>query len=97
LGQLSAAEELATVALQKHQKVLGEEHPETRWIMGGLALTLQQQGQLECAEELLVAVFEERRKLFGDDHLRTRWAMNVLENLDKVQAAKDLERIIGDQ
>jgi hypothetical protein len=29
LGQLSAAEELATVALEKHHKVLGEDHPET--------------------------------------------------------------------
>ncbi|KAJ7833767.1 hypothetical protein B0H14DRAFT_3710244 [Mycena olivaceomarginata] len=80
LGQLSAAEELAIVALEKHQKVRGENHPNTLWIMGELALIFQQQGQPECAEELLVTVLEKRRKISGDNHSYTRWTMNQLAN-----------------
>ncbi|KAJ7858476.1 hypothetical protein B0H14DRAFT_3634103 [Mycena olivaceomarginata] len=99
LGQLSTAEELATV--EKHQKVFGEDHPETLWIMGELALIFQQQGQLEHAEELLVAVLEKRRKLLGDDHPQTRWTMDQLANLyqsiGKFQAAEELEGLTGDQ
>jgi Tfp pilus assembly protein PilF len=81
--------------------VLGEDHPDTLWIMGELALIFQQQGQLEHAEELLVAVLEKRRKLLGDDYSQTRWTMEVLANLyqsmGKIQAAEELERLIGDQ
>ncbi|KAJ7327429.1 hypothetical protein DFH08DRAFT_1026306 [Mycena albidolilacea] len=99
LSQLSAAEELATVALERHQKVFGEDHPETLWIMGELAF--QQQGQLEHAEELLVTVLEKRRKLLGDDHPYTRWTTeklaNIYQSMGKLQAAEELEKLIGDQ
>jgi thioredoxin-like negative regulator of GroEL len=72
LGQLGAAEELATVTLEKHQKVYGKNHPRTAWIMDQLALIFHQQGQLERAEEHLVTVLEKRRKLLGDHHPHTR-------------------------
>ncbi|KAJ7350948.1 hypothetical protein DFH08DRAFT_935628 [Mycena albidolilacea] len=98
---LGSAQELATVALEKHHEVFGESHPETVWIMQELASIFQQQGQLGHAEELLVAVLEKRRKLLGDDHPHTRWTMEELANLyqsmGKLQAAEELERLIGDQ
>jgi hypothetical protein len=37
LGQLSTAEQLVTGSLERLQKVYGEQHPDTLWLMGELA------------------------------------------------------------
>jgi hypothetical protein len=69
--------------------------------MGELASISQKQGQPEHAEELFVTALEKQRKLFGDDHPDPRWTMvelaNLYRSMGKLQAAEELERLVGDQ
>ncbi|KAJ7871273.1 hypothetical protein B0H13DRAFT_1895771 [Mycena leptocephala] len=52
LGQFMQAEELYVGALEKHRKVLGEDIPQTIWIMRNLALTYHSLDKVPEAEEL---------------------------------------------
>ncbi|KAF8149647.1 hypothetical protein K438DRAFT_1866375 [Mycena galopus ATCC 62051] len=98
-GQLTAAEELLAVTIGKERKVLGEDHPDTLITLGNLASTYHNQGHFERAGELYLTVLEKQRKILGNDHPDTRWSMRYLadtyRNLQKVQAAEELEALLG--
>jgi hypothetical protein len=51
-GQLEHAEELLVALLEKRRKLLGDDHPHTRWTMEVLANLYQSMGKLQAAEEL---------------------------------------------
>jgi tetratricopeptide (TPR) repeat protein len=52
LGQFMQAEQLEEGALEKYRKLLGEDHPNTIWIMRNLALTYRKLDKVPEAEEL---------------------------------------------
>jgi tetratricopeptide (TPR) repeat protein len=77
-GQYEEAKGLYLAQLAKQKQVLGDEHPDTLWVMGDLALTYEGLGQYKQAEELQVVVLEILKHVHGYDHPETLLAMNNL-------------------
>ena len=72
--------------LEKMQKILGDEHPNTITAIANLAITLGDQGKLEEAAAMEREVLEKRRKILGDEHPDTITAM---ANLAAILGAQD--------
>ncbi|KAJ6476787.1 hypothetical protein DFH09DRAFT_1108736 [Mycena vulgaris] len=96
---LKKAKELELVVLEKREKILGEDHPDTLGVMHDLAITYYCLGQWKEAEELQVVLFEKQKKLFGTDHPKTLHAQQNLakthRSLGKLKEAQKLEIIEG--
>jgi tetratricopeptide (TPR) repeat protein len=85
--------------LEKRRELLGEDHPDTLWAVGNLAMTYYKLGRFMQAEELYALALEKHRKLLGEDNPATIWIMRNLAltycKLDKVPAAEELERLVA--
>ena len=62
--------------LEKRQRILGDEHPDTITAIGNLAITLGDQGKLEEAAAMMREVLEKRQRILGNEHPDTITAMN---------------------
>jgi hypothetical protein len=65
--------------LEKRQRILGDEHPDTIIAMSNLASTLSEQGQLEEAAAMQKEVLEKRQQILGDEHPHKIIAMSNLD------------------
>ena len=77
-GRWNVAEELLKLALDARRALLGNEHPDTLWVMAQLVYTYNEQGRLKEAEELLLQVLQVRRRVLGEGHPDTLTCMNNL-------------------
>ncbi|KAJ6533786.1 hypothetical protein DFH09DRAFT_1325636 [Mycena vulgaris] len=68
LGELREAEDLSVVMLEKRQKFLGQDHPDTLHAMGNLATAYGKLGKFKEAEELGIVGLEQRRTTQGKDY-----------------------------
>ncbi|KAK2812978.1 hypothetical protein FQN50_000999 [Emmonsiellopsis sp. PD_5] len=101
------AHELLLEAVPLAKKVLGEEHPDTLFIVDCLVEVYFNQGRLGKAEELGTQVVESRKKVLGPEHQDTLQTMETLAriwaNQQKFKEARKLatqvldmqKRIIG--
>lgn len=96
---LKKAKELELVVLEKREKILGEDHPDTLGVMHDLAITCYCLRQWKEAEELQVVLLEKQKKIFGTDHPKTLHAQQNLartyRSLGKLKEAQKLEIIQG--
>jgi tetratricopeptide (TPR) repeat protein len=80
--------------MERIERVLGAEHPDTLTSMNNLALTYRNQGRWKEAEELNVQVMEMRKRVLGTEHPDTLTSMNNLastyQNLGKWKEAEKL-------
>ena len=95
--------------LEKRQRILGNEHPDTIKAMNDLATILRNQGKLNDAVAMQRKVLEKRQRILGNEHLDTIKAMNNLANMlydqGKLNDAaamqrkvlKMLQQILGDE
>jgi tetratricopeptide (TPR) repeat protein len=83
-NEIARWEEAAAIrqeVLEKRQRVLGNEHPDTIKAMNNLATTLRNQGKLNDATAMQRKVLKKRQEILGDEHLDTIKAMNNLGNM----------------
>jgi hypothetical protein len=66
--------------LEKRQRILGDEHPDTTSAISNLAITLGDQGKLEEAAAMRREVLEKRQRILGDEHPDTISTMSNLAN-----------------
>ncbi|CAG7847041.1 SubName: Full=Uncharacterized protein {ECO:0000313/EMBL:CCA68224.1} [Serendipita indica DSM 11827] len=78
LGDPKSCRELLESALHQVRQLKGEEHEDSIWVMGKLALDLLRCHRLQEAEEMHREVLRLRLKIFGGRHLDTIKAMNGL-------------------
>lgn len=71
--------------LEKMQRILGTEHPDTISAMNNLASTLGGQGKLEEAASMFMEVLEKRQRILGPEHPRTIVAKRNLSLLRAIQ------------
>ena len=64
--------------LEKRQRILGDEHPDTIMAMHNLANTLSNQGKLDEAALMMREVLEKSQRILGDDHPDTARAAEHL-------------------
>jgi tetratricopeptide (TPR) repeat protein len=95
--------------LDKRQRILGDEHPDTIRAMSNLANTFRSQGQLKEAAAMRKEVLEKRRRILGDEYPDTITAMNNLANTLRSQGRlneaaamrrevlEKRQRILGDE
>ncbi|KAJ7122358.1 kinase-like domain-containing protein [Mycena epipterygia] len=76
--ELGRRKELQVAVLQKRQRILGNNDPETLSAMHDLACTYYQLGRLDTAEDLQVEVIERRKRILGPDHPDTLTSMHNL-------------------
>ncbi|KAJ6547939.1 hypothetical protein DFH09DRAFT_1505223 [Mycena vulgaris] len=92
--RLKDAEQLYLAVFEHRTSVLGEDHPGTLNVMGGLAITYTNLGKLQEAEELGLVVLEKQREILREDHPNTLHAMRNLaityHQLGKFQEAEEL-------
>ena len=100
LGRWNKAEELQLQARDVCLKVLGEEHPDTLWAMGNLAVIYKDSGRWTEAEELELQVRDVRLKVLGEEHLDTLSAMGNLavtyRNTGRWKEAEELQLQVRD-
>ena len=82
---LDESEGIFRAALEESRRTLGDAHPDTLRVMGGLALTLKARGQLDESAELQEDILKARRRILGDDHQNT---LNTLGNLASIRHAQ---------
>ncbi|MCA9280260.1 MAG: tetratricopeptide repeat protein [Phycisphaeraceae bacterium] len=82
---LDESEGIFRAALEESRRTLGDAHPDTLRVMGGLALTLKARGQLDESAELQEHILKARRRILGDDHQNT---LNTLGNLASIRHAQ---------
>ncbi|KAJ6471989.1 hypothetical protein C8R45DRAFT_1164663 [Mycena sanguinolenta] len=78
VGRHTDAEDLDVKEVEKQNKLLGEDHPDTLTAKYNLAITYRDLGRFEQAEKLQMVILEKRRKLLGHDHLLTLTAVHNL-------------------
>ncbi|KAL7754809.1 hypothetical protein ACKLNR_015149 [Fusarium oxysporum f. sp. zingiberi] len=95
--------------LEKRQRILGDEHPDTIMAMNNLAATLSNQGKLDEAASMMKEVLEKMQRILGDEHPHTISAMNnlaaTLGDQGKLDEAASMmkevlekrQRILGDE
>ncbi|KAJ6506434.1 hypothetical protein DFH09DRAFT_282256 [Mycena vulgaris] len=97
-GRLKDAEQLYLKVLEYQRSVLGEDHLDTLYAMGNLALTYINLGKFQEAEELGLVVLEKQRKILGEDHPDTLRTMGNLAStygqVGKLQEAEELEVVV---
>jgi len=99
-GYSKEAETLHIEVLNKRNKILGVEHPETIKAMGSLAATYRSLGKYTEAEKLKMQVLEASNRILGVEHPDTITAMANLaatyQNLGKYTEAEKLEMQVLD-
>ncbi|KAJ7640932.1 hypothetical protein B0H17DRAFT_994698, partial [Mycena rosella] len=92
------AEQLELAVLEDRRDILGDDHPDTLYAMGGLASIYYKLGELKEAEELDTAVLEKRSTILGEDHPDTLLAMGKLAStyhqLGRLKEAKELGVVV---
>ncbi|RKK93755.1 hypothetical protein BFJ68_g15425 [Fusarium oxysporum] len=95
--------------LEKRQRILGDEHPDTISAMNNLANTLSDQGKLDEAALMKREVLEKMQRVLGDEHPDTIKAMSNLavtlggqRKLDeaalmKKEVLEKMQRVLGDE
>ncbi|KAH8662668.1 hypothetical protein BGZ61DRAFT_368355 [Ilyonectria robusta] len=108
-GKLDEAALMRREVLEKMQRILGDEHPDTISAMNNLALTLGDQGKLDEAALMMREVLEKMQRILGDEHPDTISAMNNLASklgdqgkLDEAalmmrEVLEKRQRILGDE
>jgi len=95
-GTYNAANMLAEQALERYEKVLGKEHPDTLRCMNNLAWVLDSQGKYDEAEEMYRRTLELRERVLGKKHPDMLGSMNnfavVLKNQGKYDEAEEMHR-----
>ncbi|KAJ7870691.1 hypothetical protein B0H13DRAFT_2202138 [Mycena leptocephala] len=97
-GQYEEAKGLYLGHLAKQKQVLGDDHPDTLWVMGTLASTYQNLGKFHKAEELKVVVLEQQKQVLGAGHSDMLQAMSDLAStyrkLGQFHMAEELEVVV---
>ncbi|KAJ7473336.1 hypothetical protein FB451DRAFT_1467955 [Mycena latifolia] len=92
------AEQVLVVMVEKHRKVLGEDHIATLDVMDYLAVTYERLGQYKSAEKLLILVLEKREKHLGQDHPDTLATMRHLAwtyvSLGQLKEAAEFQTVL---
>ena len=88
-GRLEEAEPLLRQALDSHNKLLGDAHPDTHMLANNLADLLRDLGKLEEAEILMESVLSGLTKILGVDHPNTQIARENLEDLQEAMTGQD--------
>jgi tetratricopeptide (TPR) repeat protein len=70
-GRYNEAEAPFIEVMERHKRVLGQEHPDTPTSMANLASTYRNQGRWKEAEDLEVQVIETRKRVLGAEHPST--------------------------
>ncbi|RYC82197.1 hypothetical protein BFJ63_vAg14905 [Fusarium oxysporum f. sp. narcissi] len=95
--------------LEKRQRILGDEHPDTITAMNNLAATLSDEGKLDEAASMMKEALEKMQRILGDEHPDTLMAMNnlaaTLRDQGKLDEAASMkrevlekrQRILGDE
>jgi serine/threonine protein kinase/tetratricopeptide (TPR) repeat protein len=89
LGDNQAAEVHFERARQIRRERLGEEHPETLYSMGNVAVVYHRQDRYDEAEALCVETLELSRRVLGEEHPQTLDAMNLLGHVYMKQGRHD--------
>jgi hypothetical protein len=72
LGAISTSIEFLEMAVDKANRILGHEHPNTLWMTFHLAVSYQHDGRLGDAIKLHENKFETRKRILGDEHPDTK-------------------------
>jgi CHAT domain-containing protein/Tfp pilus assembly protein PilF len=80
-GKYAEGLALALKTLDKAEKLLGKEHPDTLTSLNDLALLYSRQGQYGEAEPLLRRALEARERVLGKEHPNTLESLNNLAGL----------------
>ncbi|KAJ6471935.1 P-loop containing nucleoside triphosphate hydrolase protein [Mycena sanguinolenta] len=101
VGRHTEAAELQIIEVEKHSKLLGDDHLTTLDAIHNLGLTYHGWGQLEKAERHKVLVLEKSKKLLGNDHPDTLIAMQSLartyNRLGRFEEAEKLQVLVLDK
>ncbi|KAJ7810083.1 hypothetical protein B0H14DRAFT_3151350 [Mycena olivaceomarginata] len=88
LDQLTEAEDLYHIVVERGISILGENHPD---------ILLSMTGQLKKAEDLLTVVFDKQKTIFGEEHPDTLHTMGYLtstyNHLGQLGAAEELATV----
>ncbi len=108
-GRYNEAEAPFLEVMERHKRVLGQEHPDTLTSMANLASTYRNQGRWKEAEDLHVQVMETSLRVLGQEHPDTLTSMANLastfwnqgrwkeaEDLD-VQVMETRKRVLGQE
>jgi len=68
LGDVQAARDLDRDTLQRRQRLLGEDHPDTLESAHNLAADLRELGEVTAARDLDRDTLERRQRVLGQDH-----------------------------
>ena len=68
LGEVQAARDLDQDTLDRHRRVLGEDHPDTLTSASNLAADLRALGEVQAARDLDQDTLDRRRRVLGEDH-----------------------------
>ncbi|KAL1995554.1 hypothetical protein VTN49DRAFT_1741 [Thermomyces lanuginosus] len=96
LGQYREADLMHRRALEKREKVLGYNHPDTLDSIDNLGIALEKQGQYERAEAMHRRALEGREKVLGQNHSATLASVSnlgvVLHKQGKYELAEGMHR-----
>jgi tetratricopeptide (TPR) repeat protein len=93
-GYSSEAEEMEIQVLNTRKKILGQEHPNTTFIMGNLACTYSDRGKYTEAEKLFIQVLDVRKKNLGEEHPATILTMgNLASTYGKLGKYTEAEKL----
>jgi tetratricopeptide (TPR) repeat protein len=94
-GRYNEAEAPFVEVMERHRKILGQEHPSTLASIANLATTYWNQGRWKEAEDLEVQVVEMRKRVLGAEHPETLASIANLattyRNQGRWKEAEDLE------
>jgi Tetratricopeptide repeat len=83
------AEELEVQVMEKRERVLGQDHPDTLTSMNNLAFAWKSQGRDIEAFDLLNECFLLRKQKLGADHPDTRSSLMALNESEIVSSTVD--------
>jgi tetratricopeptide (TPR) repeat protein len=97
-GKYKQSEELLEKVLEEQKQLQGDNHPDTLYTMGNLAITYSDLGEHQKAKEMKSFVLEKYKQLLGDNHPDTLHTVGNLaitySALGEHQKAKELEVIV---
>ena len=68
MGRYAEARDLHQDTLDRHRRVLGEDHPDTLFSAHNLAVDLRKLGEVRAARDLTRDTLDRRRRVLGQDH-----------------------------
>ncbi|KAB5569897.1 hypothetical protein GE09DRAFT_1217349 [Coniochaeta sp. 2T2.1] len=92
MGKLEQAAALEKEVLEKMQRILGHEHPDTISAMNNFAITLGDMGKLDEAAAMFQEVLEKRQRILGDEHPATDQAVwTIRDKVRETESARTSE------